>query len=83
MEFEVLEPTCVGDLLELLVEAGLDTTTINVNNAACGRFCFKALNAFANNGIIREDWMEDAYQWHEEIRNGGVATVLDEDIVNL
>ncbi len=83
MEFKVLEPTCVGDLLELLVEAGLDTTTINVNNAACGRFCFKALNAFANNGIIREDWMEDAYQWHEEIRNGGIATVLDEDIVNL
>ncbi len=25
VEFEVLEPTCVGDLLELLVEAGLDT----------------------------------------------------------
>ncbi|KAK0224930.1 hypothetical protein EDD85DRAFT_795599 [Armillaria nabsnona] len=74
MEFEVLEPMLrVGDVLELFVKAGLDTMTINVNNVACGRFCFEALNTFANNGIIREDWMEDVYRWHKDICNADIA----------
>ncbi|PBK86242.1 hypothetical protein ARMGADRAFT_1035696 [Armillaria gallica] len=76
-EFEVLTPTmCVGDLLEILIDANLDTMTINMNNAMCGRFCFQVLNNFAKNGIIREDWMEDMYQWHEEICNAPGATYL-------
>lgn len=88
LSFPILEPhdICLGDLLALLASAGLDTTTVNVNNAACGPFCFQALKLFTEMGLIRDDWATLAYEWHNEISVASGAlgiTVIDEDIVNL
>ncbi|PBK88429.1 hypothetical protein ARMGADRAFT_1084755 [Armillaria gallica] len=54
LSFAILEPhnIAVGDLLELLTSAGLDSTTVNVYNTACGRFCFQSLKVFAEKGLI-------------------------------
>ncbi|KAK0477450.1 hypothetical protein IW261DRAFT_1421145 [Armillaria novae-zelandiae] len=66
--------------------AGLDNVTVNANNAACGRFCFQALQTFADAGLIEGDWAEEAYEWHTDIgvaSEGLGATMIDEDIINL
>ncbi|PBK83665.1 hypothetical protein ARMGADRAFT_1037666 [Armillaria gallica] len=51
MEFEVLEPTRVGDLLELLVEASLNTTTINMNNTTGHRTRINGTKKFATQAL--------------------------------
>ncbi|KAK0478121.1 hypothetical protein IW261DRAFT_1420330 [Armillaria novae-zelandiae] len=75
-----------GDLLELITGAGLDNVMVNANNAACSRFCFQALQTFADAGLIEGDWAEEAYKWHTNIgmaSEGLSATMIDEDIINL
>ncbi|KAK0483889.1 hypothetical protein IW261DRAFT_1561675 [Armillaria novae-zelandiae] len=75
-----------GDLLELITGAGLDNVMVNANNAACGHFCFQALQTFADAGLIEGDWAEEAYEWHTDIgmaSEGLGATMIDEDIINL
>ncbi len=63
LSFPILEPNIsVRDLLELLISAGLDSATINANNAACGQFCFQTMKTFADHGLIRDDWASLAYQ---------------------
>ncbi len=88
LSFPILEPhnIAVGDLLEVLTSAGLDSTTVNAHNAACGRFCFWSLKVFAEEGLIQSNWAPVAYEWHKEIRmaSGPLGiTLLNEDIVNL
>ncbi|PBK80888.1 hypothetical protein ARMGADRAFT_1091758 [Armillaria gallica] len=87
LSFPILDPNIsVGDLLELVISAGLDHATINANNAACGRFCFQTMKTFADHGLIRDDWALLAYQWHADIgiASGPLgATVIDEDIIHL
>ncbi len=88
LSFPILEPhnITVGDLLEVLTSAGLDSTTVNAHNAACSHFCFRSLKVFAEEGLIQSNWAMVAYEWHEEIRmaSGPLGiTLLNKDIVNL
>ncbi|SJL03260.1 uncharacterized protein ARMOST_06612 [Armillaria ostoyae] len=88
LSFPILEPDTVrvGDLLALLTSAGLDTVTVNSGNAACGHFCFQALNTFTENGIIQGNWAQPAYEWHQDIRIASgplAATLIEEDLEHL
>ncbi|SJL14439.1 uncharacterized protein ARMOST_17896 [Armillaria ostoyae] len=76
----------VGDLLTLLVDAGVDDAPLNHLNVGCRRWCYRALKAMEERGIICGDWCADVGRFVEEVRVAGAALgshVIDEVVDDL
>ncbi|PBK58795.1 hypothetical protein ARMSODRAFT_1027964 [Armillaria solidipes] len=76
----------VGDLLTLLVDVGVDDAPLNHLNVGCCRWCYHALKAMEERGIICGDWCADVGRFVEEVRVAGAALgshVIDEVVDDL
>ncbi|KAK0186419.1 hypothetical protein F5146DRAFT_1004549 [Armillaria mellea] len=79
------KPT-VGQLMTVLTTAGLDTIQMGSNCAACCCWVFRALKAFVDVHLIRDNWQRLASQWNDDVvqvagKQG--AGVMEEDILSL
>ncbi|PBK68378.1 hypothetical protein ARMSODRAFT_1019936 [Armillaria solidipes] len=76
----------VGDLLTLLVDAGVDDAPLNHLNVGCRRWCYRALKAMEERGVICGDWRTDVGRFVEDVRVAGAALgahVIDEVVDDL
>lgn len=76
----------VGDVVTLLVDAGVDDTPLNHLNVGCHCWCYRALKAMEENGVIDSDWQSAVNSFVDNVRVAGTplrSHVIDEVVDNL